>query len=316
MAENLHPEARALLALLERPGIPAFHELSIAEQRRASRKLHFAFRPPMPAGVVQVDLRLERVAAAGGPLRARLYRPACAARPMPVLLWFHGGGCVLGDLDSYDVLCAQLSQGAGAAVLAPDYRLAPEHPFPAAVDDAVFCLRWLRQRAAALGLDGARIAVGGDSAGGYLAIVAMLVLRDEDRWVPRFQLLVYPGTDQRCVTASHARYGEGCLLTEATIRHFRHCYLPRPEDRLDWRASPLLAPSLDGLPSALVITAECDPIVDDCQAYADRLAASGVAVEYRCYGGMIHGFFTLGQAFSAGREAVAEAARRLAAALG
>ena len=287
----------------------------MAEARLALRKLQLAFRPERPEGVAQREVTLERAAAQGGPLQARLYRPAAAAGALPALVWFHGGGWVLGDLDSHDVLCAQLSLFSGAAVLSVAYRLGPEHRFPAAVMDAVFAIRWLRQNASAQLVDPGRLAVGGDSAGGNLAIVAALLLRDAGEAPLRFQLLVYPSTDSKNQSPSRLRYAEGLNLTRDTMRFFGSHYLSSSDDVQDFRVSPLLAASFDGLPPALVLTAECDPLRDEGRAYAEKLRAQGIAAAYTCYPGVLHGFFPLGKAYDAANAAVREAAQALAAAL-
>ncbi len=200
-------------------------------------------------------------------------------------------------------------------MLSVAYRLGPEHRFPAAVEDAAFATRWLRANAQSLVIDPARLAVGGDSAGGNLAIVTALTLRDFGEPPLRFQLLVYPSTDQGAVKGSRETFGDGLLLDRETMLWFGKRYLRSKEDALDWRASPLLAKSLLGLPPALIIAAELDPLVDDGKAFADRLRAAGVPVEYTSYPGVIHGFFLLGGAFDAAREAVQQAGRVLARAL-
>jgi acetyl esterase len=196
-----------------------------------------------------------------------------------------------------------------------DYRLAPEHPFPAAVEDADLAVRWVADQAAELAVDPRRIAVGGDSAGGNLAAVAAILARDRGHPRLAFQLLIYPATDQGSERPSQRQFGRGYLLDLESIRYFQHQYLRHARDHADWRASPLLATDLSGLPPALIITAGFDPLLDDCVAYADRLEAAGVAVEYRCYEGMIHGFITLGKLFTAAGEAITLAAAALDAAL-
>ena len=310
---KLDPQAQALLALVNRPGNRPMHTLEADEARVASRKLHFALRPPMPEGVVQREVVIPRAASEGGDLAARLYRPAAAGTAaLPALAWFHGGGWVTRDLDTDDVLCAELCLASGAAVLSTAYRLAPEHRFPSGVEDAIFATRWLRANAQALAVDAARVAVGGDSAGGNLAVVTAMALRDAGEPPLRFQLLVYPSLDQTAAGGSREEFGEGYLLDRDTMRWFGKRYLRGREDALDWRASPLLAKRFDGLPPALILTAEFDPIADDARAYAARLRAAGVAVEATTYPGVLHGFFLLGRAFDAGRAAVQQAGAALA----
>lgn len=314
---DLHADSAAFLALIERPGAPPFHELPLETQRAASEKMMFAFRLPPPEVALAAGHVIERAAAQGGPLRCRVYRPLGSdeTQRLPALIWYHGGGCVVGNLESYDSLCREISNRSGCAVVSCSYRLAPEHPFPAAVDDAWFALNWVVDHARSLGIDEARLAVGGDSAGGYLAIVAALTARDAGGPPLRFQLLIYPGTDQRRQTDSHRRYAKGYMLTETTMQYFIDAYLPPPADRNDWRASPVLAPSVAGLPPALVITASHDPIVDDCRAWAERLKAAGVPVRYSEYQGLIHGFFAMAKAFGAAQAAMEEATAALREAL-
>jgi acetyl esterase len=236
----------------------------------------------------------------------RVYRPAGSTKAdvLPALVFYHGGGWVIGDLDTHDVVCRELSNGARCAVFSVEYRLAPEAPFPAAVHDSIAATRYVMDNAAALGIDSKRIAVGGDSAGGNLAAVVCLDARDKGQAAPCFQLLIYPATDQRAGFASHERNAEGYLLTRKVMDYFRGHYLPHAADWLDWRASPLLANTLAGLPPAYVLTAGYDPLVDEGRAYAERLSSSGVKAEYRDYPDMVHGFLLMGGVLDTAREAV------------
>lgn len=265
---------------------------------------------PEVAGVQ--DFSIPRSDGSALPLRCFRAWGSSPGESLPVLVYFHGGGFCVGDLPGFEVLARELANGAGCAVCLVDYRLAPEHPFPAAVEDAVAALSWLSAQGEKSGFDVSRIAVGGDSAGGNLATVAAIIAAQSG--APRLsaQLLVYPMTDQRCCTPSHAAFGQGHMLTALVIRRFQDLYLPNPADRLDWRASPLFAPDLSGLPPTLMLSAECDPLVDDARAYARRLVASGVAVEAHEFAGMIHGFFTLGKMFDDGARAVRLASMWLA----
>jgi acetyl esterase len=235
---------------------------------------------------------------------------------MPALVFYHGGGWVIGDLDTHDVLCRELSNGAGCAVFAIDYRMGPEHRFPAAVDDSIAAVRHFAQRAGDYAIDAERIAVGGDSAGGNLSAVVALAARDAGGPKLKYQLLIYPATDQRMRHASHAANGSGYLLTHELMNYFRGHYLPDAKQYEDWRASPLLAKDLTGLPPAFVLTAGFDPLVDEGKEYADRLAAAGVEVEYRCYQDMVHGFIIMGGVLDTARAAVADCAARLKRAFG
>ncbi|HZF79873.1 MAG TPA: alpha/beta hydrolase [Rubrivivax sp.] len=294
----LDPQARALIDLMIERQVPPTHTLTPQEARRMYRERRSFTQPePPPIGEVR-DLK----SAAGVPLR--LYRPAQPG-VHPVLVYYHGGGWTIGDLDTHDVLCRQLCAAAGIAVVAVDYRLGNEHRFPAAVDDCVEASRWVRQHAAELGVDPSRIAVGGDSAGGNLAAVVCLVLRNAGEALPVFQLLIYPATDMRAVAPSHTSNGQGYLLTRETIAYFRGHYIADPASWSDWRASPMLAPDLRGLPPALVLTAGFDPLRDEGRQYADALSAAGNRVQYVCFERQIHGFITMSKVLDEARSAVA-----------
>jgi acetyl esterase len=208
-------------------------------------------------------------------------------------VYFHGGGWVLGDLDTHDVVCRQIAEQSGAVVIAVDYRLAPEHCFPAAVEDAWAATTWIANNAERLGIDNTRLAVGGDSCGGGLAAVMALMARDAGMAL-KHQVLVYPVTDIAQESATYSKYAEGYALTRDAMRWFVVQYAPAVGDRHDWRASPLRAASLQHVAPALVITAGLDPLRDEGEAYARRLEEAGVAVDYLCLGGMIHGFLTMG----------------------
>ena len=294
----LDPQARALIELMVQRQVPPVHTLSPADARRMYLERRFYTQPEPPA-VAEV-----RALQTDGGVPLRLYRPAGNAA-LPVLVYFHGGGWVIGDLDTHDVLCRQLSVAAGAAVVSVDYRLAPEHAFPAAVDDCVAATRWVRAQAAALGLDPARLAVGGDSAGGNLAAVVCMALRDAGEAQPAAQLLIYPATDQRALAPSHTANGQGYLLTSDSIRYYRSRYLPEPLQWSDWRASPLLAADHSRLPPALVLTAGYDPLRDEGRQYADALSAAGNRVQYLCFERQVHGFITMSRILDEARTAVA-----------
>jgi acetyl esterase len=292
----LDPDAAALLRLMAERAVPAVHTQTPAEARAAYRERRgYAQHEPLPVAEVR-DL------SAGG-VPARLVRPHGGSGPLPLLVYLHGGGWVIGDLETHDVLCRCLAAAAGCAVLAVDYRLAPEHRFPAALDDSVAALRWARANASALGADPGRIAVGGDSAGGNLAAAACLVLRDAGEPQPALQLLIYPATDQRAVAPSHTVNGQGYLLTRDSIAYYRGHYLG-DGDRSDWRASPLLAASHAGLAPAFVLTAGFDPLRDEGRQYADALSAAGTRCEYVCFERQIHGFITMGRVIAEANTAV------------
>ncbi len=236
--------------------------------------------------------RVEDVTVPGEvPLKARLYAPS--HDKLPVLLYLHGGGFVIGSLETHDSLCRQLALRSAPAVLALDYRLAPEHAFPAAVDDSWAALRWLAEAGDSLGIDATRLAVGGDSAGGTLAAVAAIHARDAGLPLA-LQLLITPGTTAHADTPSHRLFANGFLLDAAAIAWFFDHYIPY-HHRQDWRFAPLHAADLDGVAPACVVLAECDPLVDEGLAYADRLRMAGVAVELELYRGLTHDFIKMGR---------------------
>jgi len=308
--KQLDPQAKAVLERIARANLPPYPQLGPAAARTLYRETRGALAAPPP----EVESVAELVAPGpAGELRLRLYRPlgAAGAGPPPVLVYFHGGGWTIGDLDTHDVVCRTFADLARAAVVSVDYRLAPEHKFPAAVDDAVAATRWVAREAARLGIDARRIAVGGDSAGGNLAAVVALVARDQGGPPLAMQTLLYPATDMAADTASHLRYADGYLLTRAAILWFKGNYLRDAADEADWRASPLKAADVSRLPPAYVITAGFDPLVDEGRAYADRLVAAGVPVTYECIEGMVHGFVTMGGAIAAAHHALARCAQGL-----
>ena len=284
---------------------PPFHSMSPADARLAYTRAAEVLEPPR-AALARVET-LSVPAADGTPLPARLY--AASSGRLPVMLYLHGGGFVIGNLETHDSLCRQLALRSGGAVLALDYRLAPEHRFPTAVDDAFAALRWLAGPGApALNLDGERLAVGGDSAGGTLAAVCALMARDAGLPLA-LQLLITPGTTAHADTASHRLFANGFLLDSAAISWFFDHYIDR-HHRSDWRFAPLLAPDVDGVAPACVILAECDPLVDEGLAYADRLRAAGVPVSLELYRGMTHDFIKMGRVLKeapAAQQAAADA---------
>ena len=298
----LDPQTQNLLGLIETSGLLPLHRLSAAEARLAyNQRKGFTQAAPAPVAEVQ---NLEMPGPAGS-IRLRLYRPVPATgTPDAALVYYHGGGWTIGDLDTHDVLCRDLALQSGCTVVSVDYRLAPEHPFPASVDDALAAYRWVRASAAALGLDAGKLAVGGDSAGGNLAAVVALALRDAGDSLPRFQLLIYPATDMRCVAPSHATNGQGYLLTSETVAYFRRHYIEDSALWSDWRASPLLHPNLSGLPPALILTAGYDPLRDEGRQYADALSAAGGSAQYVCFERQIHGFITMGRVLDEANTAV------------
>ena len=308
----LDPQAKALLDLIVERGVPPTHTLSPQDARRFYLERRSATQPE-PRAVAEV-LNLSAPAPHGA-IPLRLYRPADAARPAPTLVYYHGGGWTMGDLDTHDVLCRQLADESGVVVVSVDYRMGPEHRFPAAALDCHTATRWVQRFAEPLGLDPARIAVGGDSAGGNLAAVVAILARDGGDLPLAFQLLIYPATDMRAVHPSHTTNGKGYLLERETIAYYHDHYI---DDRMhdeDWRASPLLHPDLSGLPPSLLLTAGFDPLRDEGLDYADALAAAGNRNTYVCFEREIHGFITMGKVIDEANTAVALCAAELARAL-
>jgi acetyl esterase len=314
----LHPEAQALIDLIEQRGLPPMHTLTPVDARAFYRDRR-AFTQPAPPEVGEV--RDTTCDGPHGPIPLRLYRPLARADAaprravLPVLVYFHGGGWTIGDLDTHDVLCRQLCNGAGVAIVSVDYRMGPEHPFPAAVDDCLAATYWVRRQASALGIDATRLAVGGDSAGGNLAAVVAIAARDAGDLPLAWQLLIYPATDMRRGHPSHTVNGTGYLLTIETIAYYHDNYVSVPAHDLDWRASPLLRDDLSKLPPALLLTAGFDPLRDEGLAYADRLVEAGNRATYVCFERQIHGFITMGKVIDEAHAAVSLCAAELARAL-
>jgi acetyl esterase/lipase len=299
---SLHPQVAALLERAAKSPLPPYYEVPAHVARRIYRDTRAALSPKAP------EVAEARLLIAPGPVALRAYRPAGSTpeEKLPALVYFHGGGWVIGDLDTHDVLCRQLANGARCAVYSVDYRMGPEHPFPAAVEDCFAATQYVAARHE-------RIAVGGDSAGGNLATVVALLARDAHGPAIAAQLLIYPATDQRGQHPSVARNGEGYLLTKKAMDYFQSLYLPRKEQLTDWRASPLLAKSLAGLPPAYLITAGYDPLLDEGRAYAERMAREGVQVAYREYPDMVHGFILFGGVLDTANAAVADCCAALRA---
>ena len=298
---SLHPQVKNLLDRVARSPLPPYHTVPAFVARRIYHDTRAALAPKAP----EVETRLMVLSG----IAVRVYRPS--SEVLPALVFFHGGGWTIGDLDTHDVLCRQLAARAGCAVFSVDYRLAPENPFPAAVDDAIAATKYILSNPGPLKIDAARIAVGGDSAGGNLAAVVALELKKSGL---AYQLLIYPATDQRCEFDSHERNGQGYLLTRDAIEYFRAGYMPDRNLWTDWRASPLLSADHRGVAPAYVLTAGYDPLLDEGKAYADKLASAGVEVEYREYPDMVHGFILFGGVVDTANEAVTECCAKLRAA--
>jgi len=309
----LHPQARALLDLIDQRAAPAVHEQTPLEARESYRARRF-FTQPDAQPVAQV----RELTADGphGPIAMRLYRPAPeTSGTLPVLVYFHGGGWVIGDLDTHDALCRALANGSGCAVVSVDYRMGPEHRFPAAVDDCLAATYWVRRNAAALNVNPDKLAVGGDSAGGNLAAVIALAARNAGDLPVAYQLLIYPATVQRRVTRSGAVNGQGLLLTVDSMRYFHDHYIDDDRHDHDWRAAPLLCDDLGRLPPALVLTAGFDPLRDEGIEYAHRLTQAGNRATLISFERQIHGFITMGKVIDEAEEAVAMCAAALKRAL-
>ncbi len=287
----LDPESQNLLNLMAAANRPAWISLSPAAAREQYLSTRAGAQGPRPEGAAITDRTIPGPA---GNIAVRLYRPKSAAADakLPALVFAHGGGWVFGNLDSHDVLCAQIAIEAKIAVFAIDYRLAPEARFPGAFDDVVTGLKWVAANGASVGIDTAKLAIGGDSAGGNLAAAVSIWARDNNGPKLRLQVLAYPVTDFVARTESHKLFYDGYGLNTPTMEWFFDHYVPDKAERADWRASPLRAKSLAGLPPALVITAGYDVLRDEGRAYAMRLQQEGTLTDLVEFGGMLHGFLS------------------------
>ena len=307
----LDPQAHAFLEQLAAAEAPPLHELSVEDARQVIVELFGTKEAPEPVGAVED----RTIPGAAGEIAVRIYTPQ-ASGVLPILVYFHGGGWVIGNLEAYDPTCRALTNATGCMVVSVDYRLAPEHKFPAAPEDCYAATQWVAAHASTLHGDPARIAIGGDSAGGNLTAVVAQMARDRGGPALVFQLLVYPVTDYNYNTVSYTENADGYLLTKDAMEWFWNHYLRSEDDGNSAQASPLRAATLQDLPPALVITAEFDPLRDEGEAYAARLQEAGVAATLTRYDGMIHGFFSLGAVLDQGKRAVQEAATQLRAAFG
>jgi len=298
----LDPQIRQLLDELKACGAKAPWELSL-EEARAAHLARLAWSGP-PAQVHACEDFT--IPGAGGPIPVRAYKHASHR---PVLIWYHGGGFVAGSIEAQDPVCRLLALRSGCTVLTVDYRLAPEHPFPAAVEDAAAVLGWVTAHGRERGLDPTRVAVGGDSAGANLATVVARRARDRNGIPPQFQALVYPVTDATMSRASYSAFGQDYMLTRRHMEWYFAQYLPPGTDPRNPDVSPLFAPSLAGLPPAFVMTAEYDPLRDEGEAYAARLRDAGVEATLTRCPGLVHGFFSMGGIVPAAYRAVCEVAR-------
>jgi acetyl esterase len=299
------PDALAVFRAIKQANRPPYNTVSPAEAREMSKAARPAVQPDPPAIASVENLQ---VPTPHGAIPVRIYRPLALPKTAPALVFYHGGGWVIGDLDSHDVLCRQIAAAAGMIVASVDYRLAPEHKFPAAVDDSIAATAWIAAHAGKLGIDADRLFVGGDSAGGNLATVVAMHARDHGGPRIRGQVLIYPVTEFAMTHASHQDPDTGVLLTHVLMCWFRDHYLAHPAEIDDWRASPLRMAKLKDLPPAFVLTVGADPLHDEGVEFANRLRQAGVALTHLDYPGQFHGFITMGRILPKANEAIGEIA--------
>jgi len=315
MSVIIEPATGALLSQIREGGGKPLHEMTVHEVRALVAGSSAALAGPL----VEVGSAIDRTLATRvGPVPVRVYTPSGThAHALPVLVYFHGGGFVAGDLDTHDATARYLCQNTNAVVVAVDFRRPPEHKFPAAVEDALATVEWVAEHASELGADQSKLAVAGDSAGGNLATVVCQLAKAKGGPRIVFQALFYPLVDFTLAhSPSRAEFGGGdFFLSNRDMEWFRGHYLDDAAQASDPRVSPLLAPDVSGLPSALIVAAQCDPLNDEGKAYADRLSTAGVPVEYQCFNGTIHAFMSFSGAIPLGKEGLALAATRLRAAL-
>jgi acetyl esterase len=310
---QLDADSQAFLDLLKKLGRPPINSLPPMQAKEVFRRGRMATQPELP----QVD-RVKEYEATGpnGPIPVRVYRGAgtADAGPLPVHVYYHGGGWVLGDLDSHDWVCRRIANAAQCVVVSVDYRMAPEHVFPAAYDDSLAALRWTVDNAQLLRIDPSRVSVGGDSAGGNLAAAVAIAARDSGSPALKAQILVYPAVDLSMSGNYYGRFTKDLILTDETMRWFIELYVPNAAQRNDWRASPLLVQSHKGLPPALVLLAGFDPLCAEGEVYAEKLKAAGVATTVTRYPGQLHGFVSNGKLLPKANDAIDDIAKVLTAA--
>jgi acetyl esterase len=306
MPVTLDPDAAAVFRAFQEAGRPPYETVSPAEARELYLKGRVVTNPEPPE---LKSVQPLAIPSPHGSIPARIYTPMRLRKTnelAPCLVFFHGGGWVIGDLDSHDVVCRKLADEAQLVVISVDYRLAPEHKFPAAVEDAITATRWIADNSRQLDVDASRLTVGGDSAGGNLAAVVAISARDGNGPDIAGQVLIYPAIDFALTHPSHREPETSILLTHSVIRWFRDHYLTGAADISDWRASPARAGTLIGLPPAYVLTAGADPLRDEGDEYAHRLKEAGVPVTYRTFPGQFHGFFTMGKLLQQANVAASE----------
>lgn len=307
---SLDPDAARVIELANKSDKPPFEEVGAEEARRLYLEGRRVLAPEPP---LVNEIQDMEAPGPDGAIPVRYYRPVgtLPQERLPVLVYFHGGGWVIGSLDSHDVVCRRLANAGRCAVVSVDYRMAPEHRFPAAVEDCMAATEWVSRSGELLRIDTRRLAVGGDSAGGNLAAAVALMARDTGAPAIVAQVLFYPATDFDMSMPSHKTRGQGYLLTTRTMEWFRDQYFRGPEDGADWRASPIKAANVAGVAPAYVLTAGYDPLCDEGEAYARKLVEAGVMVTMRRYPGQIHGFLNMGKIIRAAGEALDEAGRYL-----
>jgi acetyl esterase len=313
MPVTLDPDAAAVFKAFQEAGRPAFETISPGEARELYLAGRFVTNPEPPE---LKSVKPLAIPAPHGSIPARVYTPTTLRQTgglAPCLVFFHGGGWVIGDLDSHDVVCRKLADEGELIVISVDYRLAPEHKFPAAVDDAIGATKWIADNARQLGIDASHLSVGGDSAGGNLAAVVAIAARDGNGPAISAQVLIYPATEASRTHPSHSEPETSILLTHSVTRYFYESYLNGAADINDWRASPARASTLIGLPPAYVLTAGADPLRDEGCEYAERLKQAGVPVTYRHFPGQFHGFFTMGKLLQQANVAASDIAAWLKA---
>jgi len=304
----LDPQARAVLDMLESLGTPPMGTVTAVESRAA------AAARPLPPGAPVARVVNRTIPGPAGDIPLRIYTPTETTASLPVLVWYHGGGWVLGTLEGVDHVCRELANTANAIIVSVDYRLAPEHRFPAGPDDCEAAYVWVLENAASFGGDPRRVAVGGDSAGGNLAAVVSLRAKEHNLPLPVFQLLIYPVTDHDFDRPSYVENADGYLLTRLAMRWFWNQYVNSAADMDHPHAAPVRAADLRGLPPALVITAEFDPLRDEGEAFGELLRQAGVPVTVTRYEGMIHGFYGMFPAIDKSYQSIRESAAALSVA--
>jgi acetyl esterase len=311
---KLHPDAARACEIITAANRPPLETLTPPQAREAYLAARRLFQPDIPDVAEVIPLEAPGT---GGPIPLRLYRGIDSKKSelQPALVFFHGGGWVIGDLESHDQVCRSVANAARCIVVAVDYRLAPEHKFPAAAEDAIAATRWIADSAKRLGIDGSRLAVAGDSAGGNLAAVVALDARNGNGPPLGCQVLVYPCTDLGLKFPSYTRHAHQLPLRFATMQWFVDQYVGDADHKEDWRASPLRAAGFEGLPKALIVTAGFDPLCDDGEAYAKALAEAGVPVSLERFAGQIHGFLTMGRVITDADRLIALVATYLRSAL-